>query len=95
MALQGQRNFFPGDALAVVTYPHAVHSAALKFNRNFCGPCIQGIFKKLLQDRGGTFDHLACRNLVHQLCGQWLNRSCGEAAHVMGTGFSSCSCSIC
>ena len=54
-------------AAAVVTDAYVGSAAVFELDRHLFGTCVEGVFHKLLYDRGGTFDDLACGDHVRQM----------------------------
>ena len=73
VAGQGQGQFAGGNPAAVVANPDQPDAALLHLNGDPGRAGIQTVFQQLLDDRSGTFNHLAGRNLTDQLRRQPLN----------------------
>ena len=67
VALQRERQLFLRNAAAVIRHGYASETAALDPDLNPGRAGVKRVFDKLLHDRCGALNHLACRNLADQL----------------------------
>ena len=64
---EGDAGVLGAHAAAVVTDAYVGSAAVFELDRHLFGTCVEGVFHKLLYDRGGTFDDLACGDHVRQM----------------------------
>ncbi|MNV51748.1 hypothetical protein D3C71_1438060 [compost metagenome] len=70
MARDRQRQFFRGNAAAVVTDPDQAHPALFQVDVHAGGTGVQRVLDQFLDHRGRAFDHFAGGDLVDQDLGQ-------------------------
>ena len=64
MTRQRQRQVFGMNTGAVIGNPYQAHTASVDINRHPACACIQGVFEQFLDDRRGSLNDFAGRNLV-------------------------------
>src|SRR5207302_5315015 len=75
------RQLLGRDAAAVVAHPHEADAAALDVDVDARGPSIERVLGKLLDDRGGSLNHLAGCDLVDELIGKDADRHWDRSVH--------------
>ncbi len=69
VAHQRQRQFIPGDAVAIVAHAQQLDATTFQLHRDVCRTCIQAVLEQLFQGRSGTFDHLSGGDLIDEQVG--------------------------
>ncbi len=75
VALERQRQFIDGNALAVVFDDSAAHAAAGQAHGDLAGAGIERVVDQFAHHRGRALDHLAGRDLADQFVGQFADRA--------------------
>jgi hypothetical protein len=83
---QGQRQLLGGDAAAVVFDHDRADAAGGELHRDLRGAGVQRVVDQLAYHRGRPLDHLARRDLAHQLVGQLADRAPCRAQGLGGQG---------
>ena len=89
MTCDGQLKLICGDSLPVILDNDATDAAFIEFDLDLLRARIEGVFKKLFDNRGGAFNDFACSNLTDKLIREELDVAHGllRVVCVLWNGF--------